>query len=50
MKPHDIDSNGLIWDCWRRHAERTPEREAIVHVAVDQPPSRWRWGSLMRAA
>ena len=50
MRAHDIDSNGLIWDCWRRHAEQTPEREAIVHVSVERPARRWRWGGLMQAA
>jgi fatty-acyl-CoA synthase len=50
MNPHDRASAGtLVWDVWRRNAERAPAREAIVHVSLDQEPFRWRWGELMRA-
>jgi len=45
-----IDVEGLVWDHWRRHAEREPEREAIVHWVADEEPVRWRWGELLQAA
>jgi len=41
---------GLVWDTWRRHADRDPDREAIVHLAIDREPVRWRWGELMHQA
>lgn len=46
-EPH---ADEIVWDCWRRHAEEAPQREAIVHVSLDREPYRWRWGGLMRAA
>lgn len=41
---------GTVWQRWQEHAERTPEREAIVHLAVGAEPHRWRWGELLSAA
>jgi fatty-acyl-CoA synthase len=46
----DIDTSGVIWDHWHRHAHQRPEREAIVHLTVGEVPHRWRWGALMQAA
>ena len=46
----DVRPDSLVWDHFRRHALETPEREAIVHVEVDRPAYRWRWGELLRAA
>jgi fatty-acyl-CoA synthase len=48
--PFEIRAHASTWDHWRRHAERTPEREAIVHVVADEEPYRWSWGALIRAA
>jgi fatty-acyl-CoA synthase len=45
-----IDTSGVIWDHWRRHADQRPDREAIIHVAAGRKPYRWRWGALIRAA
>jgi len=45
-----ISSDLSVWDHWRAHAERTPEREAIVHWRTGEDPVRWHWGDLMRAA
>jgi acyl-CoA synthetase (AMP-forming)/AMP-acid ligase II len=45
-----IEPRRLVFDHLREHALRTPEREAIVHVVSDEPPYRWRWGPLLRAA
>jgi fatty-acyl-CoA synthase len=43
-------SNALsVWEHWRGHAEKTPEREAIVHWQAGADPVRWRWGELMGA-
>ncbi len=47
---YEVESKGLVWDQWRRHADEAPEAEAIVHVAAEAPPHRWRWGELIRAA
>jgi len=38
-----------VWEHWRRHAERTPDREAIVHWRAGDEPFRWRWAALMQA-
>jgi fatty-acyl-CoA synthase len=46
----DIDTAGMVWDHWRRHADQRPEGEAIVHLAADEEAYRWRWGTLMQAA
>ena len=46
----DIAADALVWDAWRRHAERDPDREAIVHLSVEGGDRRWRWGELIRAA
>ena len=46
----EIEPDALVWDHWRRHAARTPEREAIVHVAAGEAPVRWTWGALVGAA
>jgi fatty-acyl-CoA synthase len=45
-----VDRTKLVWDHWRHHAEATPNREAIVHLAAGVEPVRWRWGALMQAA
>ncbi|HUI62634.1 MAG TPA: AMP-binding protein [Steroidobacteraceae bacterium] len=44
------DGERLIWDHWRRHADAAPDAEAIVHVSLDGPTRRWKWGELMRSA
>ena len=46
----EVRPDSLVWDHFRRHALEMPEREAVVHVEVDRPPYRWRWGELLRAA
>jgi fatty-acyl-CoA synthase len=46
----DIDSTALIWDYWRSHAEKSPSKEAIVHVVAEEDPFRWQWLPLMNAA
>lgn len=35
---------------WLEHAERTPEREAVVHWVAGEDPVRWRWGGLVERA
>jgi fatty-acyl-CoA synthase len=46
----EVKKDGLVWDHWRRHAEVTPEREAVVHWVAGEKPFRWRWADLLRAA
>jgi acyl-CoA synthetase (AMP-forming)/AMP-acid ligase II len=46
----EIDPTRSIWDHWQRHADRAPEREAIIHLALGEEPTRWRWGGLVEAA
>ena len=43
-------SSDLVWDHWRRHAETTPDRDAIVHWTAGEEPFRWKWGHLIAAA
>lgn len=50
MSLYPISSEQSVWDHWRRHAERSPEREAIVHWTAGQEPVRWHWGELLEAA
>ncbi len=45
-----LQTTGTTWDHWRRHADRAPEREAIVHVSAEAPSRRWRWRELVQAA
>ena len=40
----------LLWDRWTGHAIEQPEREAIVHWRAGEPPFRWTWDALLRAA
>lgn len=47
---YDVNPEGLVWDAWKRHADETPDREAIVHVALEAEPLRWRWAQLLRSA
>jgi acyl-CoA synthetase (AMP-forming)/AMP-acid ligase II len=39
-----------LWQRWQMHAERDPEREAIVHLAAGAPAVRIARGQLLRAA
>ena len=39
-----------VWDCWTANAGDHPEREAIVHWVAGEPPFRWSWAGLVRAA
>jgi acyl-CoA synthetase (AMP-forming)/AMP-acid ligase II len=45
-----LATNGLVWDHWRRHAEATPDRDAIIHWCAGEAPYRWTWGALMASA
>jgi len=40
----------LVWDRWRRNADRAPDREAIIHYAAGEATHRWTWGSLIDRA
>jgi fatty-acyl-CoA synthase len=42
--------DGIVWDHWRRHAEKTPEREAIIHWSAMDTPYRWTWENLLVTA
>lgn len=46
----DLGTPALVWDHWRRHAEQTPEREALIHVCAGDEAFRWRWGPLVSSA
>jgi acyl-CoA synthetase (AMP-forming)/AMP-acid ligase II len=37
----------MVWDRWKKHAEDTPHREAIVHWTASEAPFRWSWGELV---
>ncbi len=49
----------LLWDVWRRNAERQPEADAVIHWQAGERPIRWSrarllaraasYGSLLRA-
>jgi acyl-CoA synthetase (AMP-forming)/AMP-acid ligase II len=44
------EQRALVWDHWRSHAEQAPDHDAVIHVAFDEEPYRWRWGPLLQAA
>jgi acyl-CoA synthetase (AMP-forming)/AMP-acid ligase II len=43
-------TNSILWDRWREHAERSPEKAAIVHWKAGEDPVRWTWGRLWSEA
>jgi len=45
-----IADHRILWDCWRGNANRTPEKDAVVHWVAGEEPYRWKWGALMAAA
>jgi len=42
--------NDVVWNCWKRHAESNPDREAIIHWNAKLPPFRWTRGKLFERA
>lgn len=41
---------GIPLDCWQSHAERTPDRAAVIHWVAGEDPYRWSWKNLMDTA
>jgi fatty-acyl-CoA synthase len=39
-----------LWQRWCRHAELTPDREAVVCVRAGEDPIRWTWARLVTRA
>lgn len=39
-----------IWDLWRSHAEKTPDKDAIVVWYAGEEPFRWSYSALIAAA
>lgn len=39
-----------VWQCWVGHAERTPDRDAVVHWTAGEEPFRWTWAALVAEA
>lgn len=46
----DVMTSGLLAARWMGHAERHPEREAIVHLRAREAPVRWAWAGLVERA
>jgi acyl-CoA synthetase (AMP-forming)/AMP-acid ligase II len=40
----------ILLDHWRSHAEKTPDRIAVVHWVAGEDPFRWNWKHLMGAS
>jgi fatty-acyl-CoA synthase len=40
----------LLWNRWASHAQKMPEKEAIVHWQAGEEPFRWTFSSLLSAA
>jgi fatty-acyl-CoA synthase len=40
----------ILWHRWCRNADRTPDRDAIVHWIAGEEPYRWTFASLVGAA
>ena len=45
-----LNGKGRISDCWRSIAERSPQKDAIVHYVAGEVPFRWTWGEVLRAS
>jgi acyl-CoA synthetase (AMP-forming)/AMP-acid ligase II len=45
-----IDPTTLVWHHLVRHADTSPDREAVIHLSSEHDPVRWTWGPLLRAA
>ena len=45
-----INLQGVLLDHWRSHAEKTPDRTAVVHWVAGEEPFRWNWNHLMGTA
>src|SRR6266567_6690263 len=48
--PRALASTELIWNRWERHAEETPDREAVVHYVAGEATRRWTWSALITRA
>jgi fatty-acyl-CoA synthase len=42
--------NEVLWNRWYEHAQRTPDREAIIHWIAGESPFRWTFSALIDAA
>ncbi len=42
--------NQVIWDRWYRNAERTPDRDAIIHWVAGEEAFRWTFSALIETA
>ena len=40
----------IVWNRWYQNAERTPDRDAIIHWKAAEQPFRWTFGALVDAA
>ena len=46
----EIPADARLWEVWRRHAERDPAADAVVHWVAGEEPLRWSRGALMERA
>jgi fatty-acyl-CoA synthase len=44
-----VKSISTVWGRWRQQADKSPDREAIVHWTAEGPPFRWTWGELFKS-
>jgi fatty-acyl-CoA synthase len=42
--------NEVMWDRWCKNAQRTPDRDAIIHWVAGEEPFRWTFSALIETA
>lgn len=40
----------LLWTRWQKNAEKTPDKDAIVHWRIEEEPFRWSFSELLETA
>ncbi len=45
-----LDESKTLWERWQSIADKTPDKEAIVHWSAGEEPFRWTYGELVETA
>ena len=45
-----LDEAKTLWERWQSIADKTPEKEAIIHWTAGEEPFRWTFGDLVETA
>ena len=50
MSFNNENLNNIVWRKWQSNAEKTPDKEAIVHWSIEEEPYRWSFSKLLEKA